>query len=181
MVEIIKLDTSNTMWIQEIASMLIEAFPQSWQMMNEVTEEVNECLTVDRIALVAVENRHAIGFVGAIPQYGKTGWELHPLVVSKSYRSKGIGSSLVQELEKKVSLKGGIMIYLGSDDENSSTSLSNCDLYENTFERIENIKNLNKHPYEFYQKQGYKIIGVFPDANGIGKPDIWMAKRLVTQ
>lgn len=59
-----------------------------------------------------------------------------------------------QVLEKEVLLKGGIMIYLGSDDENS------------------------KHPFEFYQKQGYKIVEVFPDANGIEKPDIWMAKRL---
>ena len=29
-----------------------------------------------------------------------------------------------------------------------------------------------------FQKMGYKIVGVFPDANGIGKPDIWMAKRI---
>lgn len=33
-------------------------------------------------------------------------------------------------------------------------------------------------PYEFYQKLGYAIIGVVPDANGLGKPDILMAKRV---
>jgi hypothetical protein len=31
---------------------------------------------------------------------------------------------------------------------------------------------------EFYQKLGYVIVGVIPDANGFGKPDIFMAKRL---
>ena len=39
--------------------------------------------------------------------------------------------------------------------------------------------NWNLHPYEFYQKQGFVIIGVMPDANGLGKPDILMAKSVV--
>lgn len=34
------------------------------------------------------------------------------------------------------------------------------------------------HPYEFYQKLGYSIVGVLPDANGFEKPDIFMAKRV---
>jgi aminoglycoside 6'-N-acetyltransferase I len=37
---------------------------------------------------------------------------------------------------------------------------------------------LNRHPYEFYQKMGYTITGVMPDANGIGKPDIFMSRRI---
>jgi aminoglycoside 6'-N-acetyltransferase I len=41
-----------------------------------------------------------------------------------------------------------------------------------------NLYRAGTHPYEFYQKIGYKIVGVIPDANGLGKPDIWMAKRL---
>ncbi|HCK67449.1 MAG TPA: N-acetyltransferase, partial [Anaerolineae bacterium] len=69
-------------------------------------------------------------------------------------------------------------ILLGTDDENNMTSLSNVDLYENLFEKIKNIKNIKGHPYEFYQKMGYTIIGVIPDANGIGKPDILMSKRV---
>lgn len=130
------------------------------------------------IALIAIENNHVIGLIGAIPQYGITGWELHPLCVHKNYQRLGYGSKLIQALEKEVVNRGGLMIYLGSDDEDSMTSLSDTDLYEDTFEKIKNIKNIKNHPYEFYEKQGYKIIGVFPDANGIGKPDIFMAKRL---
>jgi len=33
-------------------------------------------------------------------------------------------------------------------------------------------------PFEFYQKCGFVIVGVVPDANGLGKPDILMAKRV---
>jgi hypothetical protein len=34
------------------------------------------------------------------------------------------------------------------------------------------------HPFEFYQKCGFVIVGVVPDANGYSKPDILMAKRV---
>jgi aminoglycoside 6'-N-acetyltransferase I len=37
---------------------------------------------------------------------------------------------------------------------------------------------LRRHPYEFYQKLGFIIAGVMPDANGRGKPDIFLSKRV---
>jgi aminoglycoside 6'-N-acetyltransferase I len=80
-------------------------------------------------------------------------------------------------LEHEVAARGGVTVYLGSDDEFGTTSLFGADLYEDTFEKIANIKS-NGHPFPFYEKRGYKIVGVIPDANGVGKPDIWMAKRV---
>ncbi len=58
------------------------------------------------------------------------------------------------------------------------TSLSGVDLYSNVLEHLANIKNLRGHPYAFYQKLGFVIVGVLPDANGVGKPDIFMAKQV---
>ncbi|HQY94322.1 MAG: hypothetical protein WAU00_01310 [Caldilinea sp.] len=52
------------------------------------------------------------------------------------------------------------------------------DLYPNLWEHIANIGNRRGHPYTFYQKCGFAIVGVVPDANGLGKPDILMAKRV---
>ena len=91
---------------------------------------------------------------------------------------KGIGRALVVDLEMQVRERGGITIYLGTDDENSMTTLADIDLYPNVMEHMVHIQNLRGHPYEFYQKQGYVIVGVIPDANGLGKPDIIMAKRV---
>lgn len=175
--EISRFEKDSPKFIKEASELLVENFPHSYSDCAE--EEIKNCLDDDRIAIMAVEDGQLIGFVGAIPQYGVTGWELHPIVIRKSHQFKGIGSLLIKALEKEVKSSGGVTIYLGADDEFNKTSLSNDDLYEDLFMKITDIKNYNKHPYEFYIKMGYRIVGVIPDANGIGKPDIWMAKRLV--
>ena len=58
------------------------------------------------------------------------------------------------------------------------TTLSGVDLYPNVWEHVSRIRNLRGHPYEFYIKLGFVITGVVPDANGPGKPDIIMSKRV---
>ena len=131
------------------------------------------------ICIGAFQNETVRGWCGARPQYGVTGWELHPIVVSSLTRAQGIGACLLQALEKEVVRRGGIMMYLGTDDENGRSSLSQCDLYDSMYEKMKNVTNVHHHPFEFYQKCGYTVVGVIPDANGFGKPDIIMAKRLV--
>lgn len=173
-IKLFKKDSKQ--FVAEAAELLIEIFPHAYS--DCAFEEVKNCLDDDRVAMMAEDKGHLVGFIGAIPQYGNTAWELHPLVVRKCYQFQGIGTLLVQALEREVASRGGITVYLGSDDEFGKTTLSNTDLYQDTYKKIDNIRNLKNHPYEFYQKNGYKIVGVIPDANGIGKPDIWMAKRI---
>lgn len=141
--------------------------------------EIHRMLEGSCIALAAIAENRVVGIVGAIPQYGVTGWELNPLAVLKEYQRQGIGSALIESIENEVARQGGIMLYLGSDDENGTTSLYGVDLYDDTFGKLAHIKNIGGHPFPFYEKHGYKIVGVFPDANGIGKPDIWLAKTIV--
>jgi hypothetical protein len=52
------------------------------------------------------------------------------------------------------------------------------DLYLDPLGAAAPIQNLGRHPFEFYRKVGFVIAGVLPDANGFGKPDIFMAKRV---
>ncbi len=36
-----------------------------------------------------------------------------------------------------------------------------------------------RHPFKFNQRLGFTVVGVLPDANGPGQPDIYMAKRVL--
>jgi len=160
------------------AEILREAFAWSYDGQN-ADNEMRKMLNPRRVAFVAMTPKgRVVGIIGAIPQYGTTGWELHPLAVQEKYRGRGFGTALVEALEREVAVRGGITLYLGSDDEFGTTSLFGEDLYDDTFGKIAAIKNTGKHAYTFYEKRGYQIVGVIPDANGHGKPDIWMAKKI---
>ncbi len=181
--KIIDLKAANQDAIQQVAVLLVEGFkkhwPNAWPDLASALEEVREALKDENINRIAVNKEGLVlGWIGGIREYEGKAWELHPLIVNPEFQGKGIGKALVADLEKKVKEQGGLTIYLGTDDEDNMTSLSNTDLYTNFSEKIAKIENLKRHPYEFYQKQGYKIVGVIPDANGIGKPDIIMAKRV---
>lgn len=174
--QIILLSKETPDYNRQASNILKRAFPHCYGDCAE--DEISKCMESDRVAIGMTSGDTLLGFVGAIPQYGTTAWELHPLAVDENFRSQGIGRKLCDALEKVLKEKGCITLYLGCDDENESTTLSGCNIFEDTFNKIENIRNIKRHPYEFYRKIGYKIVGVIPDANGIGKPDIMMAKSL---
>lgn len=177
------LRPDDTALIGQVASLVVEGFaanwPGSWPDLDSAIAEVRKSFDERRISLVALdEDGTAIGWIGGISQYHGHIWELHPLVVALSQQGKGIGRALVSALEERVRERGGLTIILGTDDVTGQTTLSGVNLLPNVCEHIARIHNLRRHPYEFYQKIGYAIVGVVPDANGLGKPDILMAKSL---
>ena len=59
------------------------------------------------------------------------------------------------------------------------TSLAGADLYADVPGQLAGLRDLGRaHPFLFYRKLGYVVTGVMPDANGRGRPDIFMSKRL---
>lgn len=160
------------------AALLLQENFKSYEKSEDALSEMDELLESEKICIILIQDDEVIGMIGGAPAYSGNVWELHPLVIKKTYQHQGIGSKLLAFFEKEVYRRGGMTIYLGTDDEDDLTSLSNQDLYENLYFKLENIKNKNNHPFSFYQKNGYKIVGIVPDANGYGKPDIMMAKRV---
>jgi aminoglycoside 6'-N-acetyltransferase I len=98
--------------------------------------------------------------------------------VREDCRRQGIGRALVADLEARVRERGATTLWLGTDDEDGRTSLAKTDLYPDPLQHLAAIRNLRRHPYGFYEKLGFVVVGVLPDANGFGKPDILMAKRV---
>jgi len=180
---IISLLPDNNLLIQQATQLLVDAFrehwSEAWPTVEDGLKEAYEMLGAERICRAAVdEGENLLGIIGGLPQYDGNVWELHPLAVQPAMQGRGIGQALVKDFEEQVHMRGGLTITLGSDDEDNMTSLSGVDLYENLWEKVQNIRNLKNHPFEFYQKLGYIITGVVIDANGIGKPDILMSKRV---
>jgi aminoglycoside 6'-N-acetyltransferase I len=179
---ILDLDGGDEEAIRQAANLLVEGFrddwPEAWPTEEEALQEVREALEECRICRVAAgEDGTVLGWIGGIPTYTEKVWELHPLVVRSDLRRRGIGRALVADLEARVRERGALTLWLGTDDDTTMTTLSGVDLYPDVLGHLANIENLRGHPYEFYQKLGFSIIGVMPDANGWGKPDIYMAKR----
>ena len=181
--DIVNLLPHDETAIQQAAELLVlgfrENWPDSWTTLELALEEVRGLLKNDYICRIALDDDGSvIGWIGALPEYDGNVWELHPLVVHPHHQRQGIGRALVADLEVRVRERGGLTLHLGTDDVLGMTSLGYEDLYTDLWEKVRNIRNLKGHPYEFYQKLGYTIIGVMPDANGPGKPDILMSKRL---
>lgn len=177
------LHPGDEMIIQQVAALLVEGFAANWPGyvpdMDSALREVRKSFSEGRISLVALdEGGTALGWIGGISQYSGHVWELHPLIVATSHQGKGIGRALVAALEERVRERGGLTVTVGTDDVTGQTTLADVNLLPDVWEHIAHIQNLRHHPYEFYQKVGYVITDVVPDANGPGKPDILMAKSL---
>jgi aminoglycoside 6'-N-acetyltransferase I len=145
--------------------------------------EVAESLQPGHISRVALnDDGRILGWIAAIPQYGEppavTGWELHPLAVHPDYQGQGVGRALVADLEQQVTARGGVTLFAMTDDEDGRTSLSGVDLYPDPLAHLQTIRDRGGHPFAFYRACGFAVVGVIPDANGRGKPDIIMAKRV---
>ncbi|MCW5874167.1 MAG: GNAT family N-acetyltransferase [Anaerolineales bacterium] len=174
---------------QQMAEILTAAFvrwPNAWPTLAEAQEELEEFAGAiaaggdsARIWRAALDDDgRVLGWIGGLPEYDGLVWELHPLAVDPGLQRRGIGRALVLDFEQRVAERGGLTIQLGSDDESNLTSLGGQDLFPRPLEKLLQIENLHDHPYSFYLKLGYEFIGVVPDANGFGKPDIIMGKRV---
>jgi aminoglycoside 6'-N-acetyltransferase I len=167
--------------INQIALILLEAFPHWKDTQDETRAEVHESFAEGHLSLVAREGDSVLGWVGAIPTYDYA-WELHPLVVAAEARGKGVGSALVGALEARVRERGALTLYLGTDDDGeiAGTNAGDIDLFPNPLQHAANLEVFD-HPVAFYRRLGFVVVGLIPDANGPGKPDVLMAKRVASE
>jgi len=169
--------------LREAAQLLVEGFrdlaPRAWPNVLMAESEVRAVLEPPNLARGALDDSgKLLGWVGGLSQYYGDTWELQPLVVDPAQRGNGLGRALVLDLESRVQEQGGRTMWVGADDEMGLTSLADADLFADPLGALARITARPPHPLNFYRKLGYCVVGVVPDANGPGRPDILMAKRL---
>ncbi|MEO7994976.1 MAG: GNAT family N-acetyltransferase, partial [bacterium] len=166
-------------FLTQAAALLVAELPHGWPTLDDALEEVREALEPSRTAFAAVEGPTLVGWIGSIPSYDDHVWEMHPLAVCRDRQRRGVGRALVEYLEAAAREAGVLTIMLGTDDQHGQTSLAGQDLYPDPLAAVAAITNPGGHSYEFYLRCGYVLVGVVPDANGFGQPDILMAKRIL--
>ena len=178
--EIVDLGSQPAAIRHQAAALLHETFDHAfgWPTLAAAREEVDQILRAG-FARTLVEDGTLLGWVGGFPEYGGRVWELHPIVVRPEMRRRGLGRVLVGALETEARARGGFTVTLGTDDDAGITSLANADLYTDIPGHIAGLRDLgHDHPFLFYRKLGFVVTGVLPDANGPGRPDIFMSKRI---
>jgi aminoglycoside 6'-N-acetyltransferase I len=163
---------------EQAAQMMLAAFPHWTATIEDARRQLELSVDPERVCLVARAGNDVLGWVGAIPQYTHA-WELHPLVVRADARRQGIGRALVAALEARLRERGALTLYLGADDEGptAGTTAWGVDLFPDPLAHAARLEAID-HAAGFYQRVGFVVIGLIPDANGPGKPDILMGKRI---
>lgn len=155
-----------------------DAAPSGWKNLKECEQELMDCLNPRYLALAAVDGDAVLGWIGARPQYEGRVWELHPLVVRPDSQGLGVGRSLVEHIQQRAAALGGLTLWLGSDDEAGVTTAADVSLYGHVWRYLKELQTTGNHPLDFYRGLGFEVVGLLPDANGPGRPDIFLAKSL---
>ena len=165
--------------IRQAAQILADSIPLGWADLGEALAEIDERIIPENTLLAATHDDEVIGWGGILPQYDGNVWELHPLCVREELRGRGIGRQIISALEDAARARAGLTIIAWADDEKpgGETSLANTDLYSDLPIQLAGFK-AGTHQGGFYIKCGYTLLGVIPDANGEGKPDICFGKKL---
>jgi aminoglycoside 6'-N-acetyltransferase I len=177
----IPLEATSSSQREDAAAILVSALahvPSAWHDMESARLEVARFIgNQERLALAAVENGRVLGWIGAI-RHSCYAWELHPLVVDPAHQRRGRGTLLVTALEDAARCAQIRTIWLGADDDFGGTNLFGVDLFPDVVGQLQRLACVGVHPYEFYRRLGYVLVGVLPDVNGPGRHDILMAKRI---
>jgi putative acetyltransferase len=146
--------------------------------LSAAREEIDEALEPDVFSRVALDAAGIpLGYAAVKHQYGRL-WELHPLVVDPDHQGRGHGRRLVAAIEEIVAERGGLTVWVGTSDETNATSLTGVDLYADPMTAIRSLAVHGRHAISFWQRVGYCIVGVAPDAEGHGRPSIHLARRV---
>ena len=180
MYEIIDLDVSDAVLIERLTAITYEAFKENAPQWLPTPEHARKQLIAagkpGRLGRVVLDSGKPAGWIGVIE--GRRIWEIHPIAVAIEHQYKGLGHVLVEEIAAIAKAAGALTLYAGTSDEVGTTNLFGVDLYSDPAESIRTIRPVGRNPYRFWENAGFTIVGLIPDAEGVGKPGIQLARRI---
>ncbi len=181
--QMIDLQLADTTLLDQVAHMAYAAFhthaPAWLPTIQAAQAEVLESLEPTKISRVLIDkSRQPLGWIGIIPHSSGRVWEIHPLAVAPAAQGQGYGRLLMANIEQAAHAAGALTLLVGTSDATNATSLSDIDLYADPATAIATARALRRHPYTFYERLGFTLVGIVPDEDGIGKPGIMLAKRV---
>jgi aminoglycoside 6'-N-acetyltransferase I len=179
-VRIVEFANLDDIQLARAALVLREALPSpaAYKAPGEAEAEVARVRDhADRFGYAALIGSELAGWIGAVRGYSHS-LELHPLVVDGPRRRHGVGTVLVAALEQRARADGYLALHLGADDDFGGTSLFGLDLFPGVLDKARQISASYRHPLEFYRRCGLEVVGLIPNANGLGKPDILTSKAI---
>jgi aminoglycoside 6'-N-acetyltransferase I len=139
-------------------------------------EEVDDATATGQVARVLFDDAGVpIGWASCARQYDSV-WELHPMIVAPAHHRRGHGTVLARDIERQAAIRGASVLILSTSDATHATSLSDTDLYADPIGALGSLTFKKDHPVRFWQKIGYSVVGVVPDAEGPGIPSISLAR-----
>lgn len=172
------LDEGRLVEVCELLVSSFRALSPTWvPTVSAARTKVVEALEPGMLSRILLVDDRVVGWVGARHDYGSV-WELHPLVVDETMRGRGYGRALVNDVERLAADNGALTMLLGTSDEVGRTTLAGQDLFLDVITALRDLRLTGAHPLGFWQRVGYTIVGVVPDAEGPGKPTILLAKRI---
>lgn len=148
---------------------------------SDAMTELHRCVISENLSRMALRDEVPVGWISACP-VNKTVWEIHPLLVDPNTHRQGVGTLLVNEVENILKARGVWTIQVSTSDATNATTLSGKDLYIDPLGELQKLDVTDSkvgHALQFWIRSGYKVVGILPDAEGMGKPSICLAKRLV--
>lgn len=142
---------------------------------------IRESLQEGHYSQIALDADHVVGWLWGRPLFeGHHAWELRWLITDLTRPRSGIGRTLTLAFEDWCRGQGIRTIWLMTGEEMGETTLRGANLWRDPFAPLASIQPVGDAPYIFWQKLGYRFIGVIPDANGPGIPEYLMGKSLVS-
>ena len=180
---LIPIDPANLALIDALAHLTFWAFkvhaPNWLPSEADARRQVLSATAPDRINRVLLSPQATpLGWIGVMPINQGRIWEIHPLAIAPDQQGHGYGRMLVQAIERLATERGVLGLLAGTGDTTGATPLYGMDLYQNPCAGVHKLSGRENHPVTFWQKIGFTIVGVVPDAEGRGKPAITLAKRI---